>query len=87
MEAMHFGLACIATDCPTGPSELIENEVNGFLIPMNNQLELEEKLLKLMENEELRKTFSKNAVITVRKFEAKNIAQEWDDIITQTLSN
>lgn len=37
MEAMAVGLPCISTDCPTGPSDLIDNEVNGVLIPVDNE--------------------------------------------------
>lgn len=40
MEAMATGLPCISTDCPTGPSELIENGVNGYLIPVNDEKRL-----------------------------------------------
>ena len=32
-EAMAAGCACIATDCPTGPRELIQQDINGVLLP------------------------------------------------------
>ena len=34
IEAMATGLPCISTDCPTGPSDLIDNKINGILIKM-----------------------------------------------------
>ena len=33
LEAMAAGCACIASDCLTGPAELIEHDVNGVLMP------------------------------------------------------
>ena len=33
LEAMAAGCACVASDCLTGPAELIQHEVNGLLLP------------------------------------------------------
>src|SRR5690606_29989769 len=33
IEAMSCGLPCVSFDTPTGPSSVIENNKNGFLIP------------------------------------------------------
>lgn len=35
-EAMVSGLACISYDCPTGPSDLIDDGKNGVLIPVGD---------------------------------------------------
>lgn len=40
MEAMALGMPCIATDCPTGPGELIKHGESGLLIPINHESEL-----------------------------------------------
>ena len=36
VEAMAHGIACISYDCPTGPSDIINNGINGSLIPLSN---------------------------------------------------
>ena len=85
IEAMHFGLPCVATDCPTGPSELIENGENGFLIEMNNQIQLEKKLNVLFNDSTLRTNFGIKAQMSVEKFQAVHIANDWEQIILKNL--
>ena len=44
MEAMGVGLPCIATNCPTGPDTLIGNNERGILVPVQDELALEEAI-------------------------------------------
>lgn len=82
IEAMYMGLACISTDCPTGPSELITDGENGFLINLKNQKALENKLSILINNNELIETFSEAAKSSVQKFKVENVIKSWKKIIT-----
>ena len=50
MEAMAVGLPCISTDCPTGPSDLIQNKENGILIKSNEVGELASAIHYCVEN-------------------------------------
>ena len=54
-EAMAAGCACVAIDCPTGPRELIRDNVNGVLVPdpevsTQSLAGLEDALLALMQD-------------------------------------
>ncbi len=62
LEAMCFGLACISFDCPTGPSDMIIDGKNGFLVDMGMNEEYANKLKKLITNKELRDKFAKEAI-------------------------
>jgi GalNAc-alpha-(1->4)-GalNAc-alpha-(1->3)-diNAcBac-PP-undecaprenol alpha-1,4-N-acetyl-D-galactosaminyltransferase len=86
IEAMHFGLPCISTDCPTGPSELIENGINGYLISLNGEKAMAEKLNYLMENEEMGKIMGEKAIHAVNKYELPNVISLWNDLITRCLN-
>ncbi len=48
MEAMAVGIPCISTDCPTGPSDMIENGKNGFLVPVNDSVSMEIAIKKML---------------------------------------
>jgi GalNAc-alpha-(1->4)-GalNAc-alpha-(1->3)-diNAcBac-PP-undecaprenol alpha-1,4-N-acetyl-D-galactosaminyltransferase len=81
LEAMSFGLPCISTDCPSGPSEIIKNNENGFLIDVNNKSQLEKKLTDLMNNPELCIVFSAEALKSTKKFEIQEIYKQWETLI------
>lgn len=54
IEAMNCGLPCISFDCPTGPREMIKNEITGFVIEENNYDEYVRKMILLAKNQDLR---------------------------------
>ena len=49
LEAMAVGLPCISTDCPTGPAEIIDNGINGILVPVDNEVALTKAIEKYIE--------------------------------------
>ncbi|WP_430817924.1 glycosyltransferase [Carboxylicivirga sp. N1E11] len=75
-EAQSAGLPVIAFDCIAGPSEMINDGENGFLIPLFNYREFEEKLRALMENEEMRRAFGKKGRIDIVNFSIDKIGAE-----------
>lgn len=81
LEAMSFGLPCISTDCPSGPSEIIKNNENGFLIDVNNKSQLEKKLTDLMNNPKLCIEFSAKALKSTERFEIQEIYKQWETLI------
>lgn len=85
IEALHFGLPSISTNCPTGPSELIEDGTNGFLIPITDLKALENKLQLLMTDGTLRKKFSESSPEVTKKFELSNVILDWKNIIEEIL--
>ena len=85
IEAMYYGLPCIATNCPSGPSEIINDGENGFLIPVKDQLHLEKKLALLINNTGLQIQFKEKAIESTTIFEAEFIANKWKKLIYKVL--
>ena len=81
LEAMSFGLPCISTDCPSGPSEIIKNNENGYLIEVNNRIQLEGQMTNLMNNQRLCLEFSAKALLSIDKYKLQEIYKHWEILI------
>lgn len=87
IEALACGLPCVSFNCPEGPSETIEDEVNGFLVENGNVYQLAEKLMQLMHNEELRKEFSSNAHNNLQRFDIQDVLNSWERLLNIELKH
>ena len=62
MEAMSLGLPCVSADCrPGGARTLIEDGVNGLIVPMRNPQAMAEKIEYLLNNPEQAERVAKEA--------------------------
>ncbi len=86
LEAMAMGCACIATDCRSGPGEIIENGENGTLIPVDDVDALTAALNKLEQNQSLSVQFSERALAVRERFAIEKIMSEWDALIQKEAS-
>ena len=77
VEAMSCGLPVISYNCPCGPKDIISDGTDGFLVPLNDEQCLAEKINLLIENEALRKQMSEAALIKSQKFTAKEVISIW----------
>lgn len=80
-EAMHAGLPCISTKCECGPSELIDNEKNGFLVQIGNTDQMVEKIIVLIENENLRNTIGEEAEKSTKRLSREVICKKWRELV------
>ena len=80
-EAMISGVPAVSYDCPTGPSDIIIDNLNGYLIPLNNSTLFTEKLDILMNDQPLRKAFSKQAKLLGHSLNEDKISSEYLNFI------
>ena len=76
-EAMSAGLPAVAFDCVAGPSEMIKDNYNGFLIPLFDYNKFQEKLEMLMTHEDLRASFGKKASEDIKQFSIIRIGEQY----------
>lgn len=81
LEAKSCQLPCIAFDIRTGPSEIIQDGVNGFLVPPFDLELMVKKIGLLIENEDLRNQFAKNMIIGMEKFRLDSVLKEWENVL------
>lgn len=87
LEAMQVGLPCVAFDCPFGPSAVIVDGENGFLVPDGKIEELAEKISLLIENPTLRDYFSKSALEKSKEFTVDKVMKQWDHLFKRLLAS
>ncbi len=80
LEAMTTGFPCVSTDCE-GSTDVIEDGVNGLLIPRGDEDALLKAMLTLAEQEEYRERLGRQAKITAERFRKEKVAEEWTEMI------
>ena len=85
-EAMSCGLPVIAFDCPYGPSDIITDGVDGFLIKNRDIDEFANKVCLLIENEELRCQMGNKGIISSQRYRADVIMPKWISLFEELIS-
>lgn len=77
LEAMSQGMACIAFDCISGPSDIIIHNVNGILVENQNFELMSKELDQLIEKPEKRLEFAEQGVESLDKFKIEKIYNKY----------
>lgn len=81
LEAISFGLPCISYDCPSGPRDIVEDGVNGYLIPMDDFNTLETATTNLLTNSQKIHKLAHGAYSTSLKWNDEAILNKWKKIL------
>ncbi|MDA3046221.1 glycosyltransferase [Campylobacter sp. VBCF_06 NA8] len=85
IEGIYFDCARISTDCISGPRELIEDGIDGFLCNLNDESEFAKKLEILMSDEKLRLEFCQKARKRKSEFDPKTVYEKWENLIQKVI--
>lgn len=78
VEAGHLGVPTVTFDCAPGISVLVEDQVDGFVVPQNDVSAMAQRMLELGLDEQLREEMSRAIERSSARFLPENIMQEWD---------
>lgn len=80
VEAMACGLPVVSFDCPCGPKDIIQNNVDGVLVESGNVEKLAEAIVMMIQNAEQRKNMATKAIENVQRFKMDQIAELWKSL-------
>ena len=81
LEAKNHKLPIVSFDCPTGPSEIIRNNINGYLVKANDIKEMSNKVNSVLLDDKKLKKFSDKAELDIDKFNINSIINKWTNIL------
>lgn len=81
LETKPYKLPLISFDCKTGPKELIQDSVNGYLVNEGDNEMMADRICRLMKDKELCEKYSRNANIDMGRFELDSIISEWNKLL------
>jgi glycosyltransferase involved in cell wall biosynthesis len=80
VEAMASGAAVIATDCPTGPREIVTDGMNGVLVAPADERKLADAVFSLLRDPARRGLLIENGKTRARDFDLRKILARYESI-------
>lgn len=84
-EAASQGLPLVATDCKCGPSEIVYDGHNGFLVQIGDERRFADSVCRLIEDPVLRKKMGAASLEVAEKFRKPVVLAQWHELF-QTFS-
>jgi glycosyltransferase involved in cell wall biosynthesis len=76
-EAMALGLPVIASDCPSGPAEIVHNGIDGLLVPPDDASALSDAIVRLLDDAGMRNAMAARATAITRTLSEDSIFAMW----------
>lgn len=87
MEAMALGLPCVSTDCDGGGARLlINNEINGLLVPKGNKDTLAQAIRRMLLDKEFAEDCGKEAYKISEQLSPKVVYEKWEEYIKEIVN-
>ena len=80
VEAMACGLPVISFACPCGPRDIVCDGEDGLLVENGNVEKLADAMIRLMQDETLRKSMSTYAQHNAQRFRMEALASRWQQL-------
>lgn len=86
VEAMSVGTPVVSTDCPHGPSDIIDHDITGLLVPPENPDTLATALQKMIDNPELRSRIGKAGQNRAHDFSTEKVGAQYAAVVGRFLA-
>lgn len=81
LEAKSYGLPIVSFDIETGPSDIVRDGVNGYLVPSGDTEAMADRICRLIEDCTLRQAFAEKSSLDMEKFDEEMIVKQWEKLI------
>lgn len=85
IEAMSCGLPCVSFDCEYGPGSIINDGVNGYLIPAFDVPMMAQRICDLIADANQRASMGAQARMDALSYSAQCIMPQWDEMFRTEL--
>jgi Glycosyltransferase len=85
IEAMSRRCLVVSSNCEYGPSEIINNNINGVLFPVGDVDCLRNCIERICNNNYDIKQLSDNALLTAKRYHINEISKEWMEVIQRVV--
>ena len=85
IEAMAHALPVVAFDCPTGPRDVLTDEIDGLLVPLPGRRRAGRAVIRLIADRELRQRMGQAAVRTARDYAPETVIPMWENLFAELL--
>ena len=79
-EAMACGVPCVSVACGPGIGEVIRHEEDGLIVPVGETDALAAGIVRLIEDEPLRRAMGERARHNIRRFSVEEIMRQWEAV-------
>jgi len=86
VEAMALGVPVVASDCPSGPREIIEDGNDGFLVSIGDWKAMAARCLELLGDERRRQGMGQAGQAKAQAFEVGAMVSAFEDYLSEMLS-
>lgn len=86
-EAMVAGLPCVATDCPSGPSDIITPGVDGVLVPVDDSDAMAAAISEIIVDGHRRAALGAAAVLVAGRYGMPNVRAQWDKVLADVTAS
>lgn len=85
-EAMAAGLPVLATDCPSGPADIIRPEVDGLLVQSENPAAIAAGLARLIADPDLRRRLAARAPEVLDRYAMPTVLAAWEEVLVTAVA-
>ena len=85
VEAMSCGLPVVSFDCENGPRSVITNGEDGFLIPPFDVEMFANSLMRLMSDDDLRKSMGEKGKQNSQRYDIDIVGQQWKQLFDELM--